>query len=332
MRTETEQTMIPISPLSERFCILLGFILLILFSGCSMRNVKAGGFSNSDNKESLKQRVIQPQQLKQADKAEQTYAQDGSLIEKRYYPNGILKAERRFLDNRLDGTTKIYYQSAMLHEKITYIKGELNGSYKIYNDDLEGTLKQEAAYKNGKFHGTIKVYDELVHYLSRGRRTEEYLDNLTKDQSNINFLGAEYNYVDGEQIGTQKYYYPDAKVEQICEIEKIEKGNTKMVCTRYHDGIGGFDGTGVSSKPEIPLSRCEYLNGKENGICKQYYSDGSLESGCEYTDGKKHGLCTSHKYESGIVYHYIDTYNNGAIVNRKAYDAATHKLIFEQSY
>ena len=55
----------------------------------------------------------------------------------------------------------------------------------------------------------------------------------------------------------------------------------------------------------------EYLNGKRNGKCKEYYN-GHLYEG-RYLDGKKHGKWKEYDYHGNLIIE--DEYLNGEIIN-----------------
>jgi len=61
-----------------------------------------------------------------------------------------------------------------------------------------------------------------------------------------------------------------------------------------------------------------YKDGKLEGITKTYYESGALKAEWNYKDDTLDGISKLY-YESGGI-KYIDTYKNGELVRRKAYD------------
>lgn len=133
---------------------------------------------------------------------------DGKWIE--YYPNGLVKYERNYVNGRISGFSKSYYQSPhILKEESTYYLNRYIGQYKAYypggqlqyhfNYDStgkktgmqyywyeNGNLRMEAQYTFGKQHGWTKEYYnngklKRETYYNTGTidaaKTKEYPDN-----------------------------------------------------------------------------------------------------------------------------------------------------------
>jgi antitoxin component YwqK of YwqJK toxin-antitoxin module len=67
-------------------------------------------------------------------------------VRKLYYPNGQLKLEANFKDDKLEGI-KRYYESGKLKEEANYKDDKLEGIGREYYPS--GQLKEDAYYKNG---------------------------------------------------------------------------------------------------------------------------------------------------------------------------------------
>ncbi len=80
-----------------------------------------------------------------------TYAE----VRKLYYPNGQLKLEVNFKDDKLEGI-KRYYESGKLKEEANIKDHKLEGIGKAYYKS--GQLKFKGNYKDGKLHGLTKEY------------------------------------------------------------------------------------------------------------------------------------------------------------------------------
>ena len=92
-----------------------------------------------------------------------SWAEDGSIISENkanietiYYENGLVKTERTFKKNLLDGKFSSYDENGNLLSEYLYKEGKLNGISKTYFKTKQ--LKSEYLYKEGKLNGISKTY------------------------------------------------------------------------------------------------------------------------------------------------------------------------------
>ena len=87
--------------------------------------------------------------------------------------SGILKGEKNYKEDNLDGIVKWYYDTGSLGTEFNYKNGKLEGLTKLYWEN--GNIKAEHYYENGKREGTNKQYynsGELrfIYTFKNGRR------------------------------------------------------------------------------------------------------------------------------------------------------------------
>jgi hypothetical protein len=63
---------------------------------------------------------------------------------KEFYPNGILKAERSYINDVLDGESRTYYENGKLESSAMYSNGVIDGPIAQFTQD--GVKLTEAAY------------------------------------------------------------------------------------------------------------------------------------------------------------------------------------------
>lgn len=74
-----------------------------------------------------------------------------------FYPNGNVRAECHYIDDKLEGISNFYYLSGKIKSKENYREGELNGISQFFYES--GQIKCEVYYNNG-ISVWRKEYDE----------------------------------------------------------------------------------------------------------------------------------------------------------------------------
>ena len=72
-----------------------------------------------------------------------------------------------------------------------------------------------------------------------------------------------------------------------------------------------------------------YKSGRRNGAGREYYESGKLKADGQCRDSYQDGIWNTY-YENGKI-KYIDLYNHGQKIHRKAFDQAGN-VIFDQDY
>ena len=76
-----------------------------------------------------------------------------------YHPNGKLKQEGNYVDNKMTGVWKSYHDNGQLREEVLFENNLENGPFVEYH--ANGKLAAEGAYLDGDSeHGELKLYNE----------------------------------------------------------------------------------------------------------------------------------------------------------------------------
>ena len=176
------------------------------------------------------------------------------VIVKDYYPTGILKSERTYKDDLLDGpytyyrsNGTIYKQGSMKYLPPTYPGGKGQtvsfGPFKKYFYD--GQLKIEGTYTDGPTNWETQI--GIWKYYYGNGQLRVYNDNDNK---------------------TYKSYNRNGQIKE----EGVLFGLQKPEKSYFENGQLQLEGT--------------YKDGKEDGIWKQYHENGQLKQENTYKNGK----------------------------------------------
>ena len=134
-------------------------ILLFLFSGCSYLGLKDS-----------------PATTSQTD------------VKRSYFPNGNLEYEAEFVNEKLDGTSRVWSEDGILLSISQYSNGKPHGSWKTFH--LNKKLKYETTYFHNQKHGYEKWY---------------YESGQLKSEQKFNYGKAETEVIRWNQDGTILY-------------------------------------------------------------------------------------------------------------------------------
>ena len=138
-------------------------------------------------------------------------AQGLAEVKKEYYPNGVLKAERTYRDNKLNGITRIYYDNGRFKFEWNFKDGKRDGISKLYfkggilAEGLgESTLMQEVIFKKGQRDGTSKRYyenGELREEANFKNGKPHGITRMYRENGEV----YEWNYKDGKMVNRKQY-------------------------------------------------------------------------------------------------------------------------------
>ena len=237
---------------------------------------------------------------------------------KSYYRNGQLKTEGNRLNFLLDGIWKFYSAQGELSVSITYKEGKKNGVQTTWVDSLP--LKEEP-FKDDKRNGIVKEYDPRSHRLVRELPFVEGLEQgsgyvydtlgviqtLLTYKSGVLVRKQPINRTDrlGRKQGTWIEFHPNkqVKVEGTYRNDlkngywKFFKRNGALIRTEFWiDGVLQKDQTDAAQKVEIRKEIHpetgelkyvgSYLNGKKNGVQREYNLEGEVIKSSIYESGK----------------------------------------------
>ena len=238
-----------------------------------------------------------------------------------HYAKLAKKIERDTI-SRTNGktTTLTIYNGEKVVEVIRLRDGKRNGIHELFNGD--GSLKKQAAYKNGNLHGKTIIYNyrgQIIeektykynkargHSLLQGKYEKYYntrlifsanykdslLHGKTLEYANNNLKSIKH-YKRGKLSGNAKRYnYANGLLisdenYKIIKDSISEKSVLHGKCI-YYSSNGGINNIG------------NYKNGNKDGVWKTYYHNTpNIESEINYKDGLKYGAFTKY-YSNGNI-------------------------------
>jgi antitoxin component YwqK of YwqJK toxin-antitoxin module len=194
-----------------------------------------------------------------------------------YSPGKILLADINFKLGNKDGVCKEFYSSGILKQEVIYKEGKRNGLGLYYYEN--GTLKSK-----NSFFEVILINDSLYKNIFDGPKLEFYASG--KLQS------AEY-YKMGKKNGRWERYSESGKLTMVGEYSNDLKigeqsswdpfGNMTTQC--FYNLVKTDSGfITLKSGPEknwmdgVLTSETFFVNGKEEGVRKNYYKSGQISS------------------------------------------------------
>ena len=161
------------------------------------------------------------------------------------------------------------------------LKGVMVGDWVMFNED--GQLRAKGKMKNSAMHGPWKFFN---------------------DDGNLDEFG---DYNDGKRVGLWKNYNKDGKLHS----ESIHEGDIAKNTVFHENGevwqkyearnVLDFEGEYLTFHDNGQLQgKSFYKNGKQFGVEKRYYEDGSTRFTGEWVDGKEVGEHISY-YKDGTI-------------------------------
>lgn len=201
-----------------------------------------------------------------------TFHADGWLKKNTPYEAGVPHGmEKEFNDTGLVVAVANYYRGVLTRrERINRTDnfGYKQGNWKYFWPN--GNLQMEVTYLNGKIHGFLKRYDENGNFVS----VEKYNhDQLVTDAKETKQLDRKVAYHSNGQPSIIATYYKG--VPEGFRREFDEDGNV-VRSYGYEDGWMRYEGV---------LD----MNGKRQGLWKEYYRTGELRSQGKYVNSNPVG-------------------------------------------
>ena len=230
-------------------------------------------------------------------KEEKINRRDGKNLKqgiwKEFYPNGALKQEVNYSDDKMNGYLKEYSSTGSLLNTSKYLHGALQTNVpELAKLDVKteyfdnGHVKFTRTYKDGvpegihrEFSSEGKVVAAKV-YVEGVLTAEGILDTTGRQQGiwkefypegELKSLGQ---YINSKRVGEWVFYHPNGKVEQKGSYDK--KGKAQGVWKWFYD-------TGNLLREE------NYTNNLLDGIMTEYSDSGKVITKGEFIDGQKEG-------------------------------------------
>ena len=178
-----------------------------------------------------------------------------------FYPNGQLRYEGQFKNDKCKGVFKYYDEQGNLKATNEFDKSGEKALNKIFAPN--GKMVATGYYLNQKKEGEWKYFDEVSGQL-----------RLAEDNK------------EGKVHGWSKLYNPDNGV--LAEETQFVEGRPEGSCRKYSD-------TGVM------IMECQYHNGLLDGPAKTYYPSSALKEEGQYAHGMKVGTWKTYNEEGDIV-------------------------------
>lgn len=188
-------------------------------------------------------------------------------VEKEYFPNGKIKSEVHYRQDKKNGEAIYYYNNGMVNIRCSYNDDQLDGLFEKSNPD--GSINESTHYKNGLKEGSSVTYFEngkpaikmnFINDLPNGKY-REYFDNGQ--------VKIEGQYKNGYYQGDWEYY--DFNGLQVGHAH-FEKGKGEQIA--YHYG---------TTKKRVLI---EFENNLKNGREIYYTKDGTVSKIIYYINGE----------------------------------------------
>lgn len=125
------------------------------------------------------------------------------------YPDGKIKAEGQYADNRRTGLWKFYNVTGKVEQTGSFNNERPDGLWKWYYED--GTLLREEEYFQGKRDGAYTEHSRSGEIIAQGQFSDGEKNGEWKYKSGNNF--EEGKYIAGLRDGIWKSFYPDGKIK-----------------------------------------------------------------------------------------------------------------------
>ena len=177
-----------------------------------------------------------------------------------FYPNGQLRYEGQFKNDRCKGTFKYYDEQGNLKATNEFDKSGERALNKTYAPN--GRMVATGYYQNQKKDGEWRYYDANSGQL---RLVEDNKDGKVHGWSRL------YNPQNG--VLSEETQYVEGQPEGLCR-KYSDTGVLLMEC-RYHNRM--LDGPVKSFYPNTALKEeGQYANGQKTGVWKTYNEDGDI--------------------------------------------------------
>lgn len=178
-----------------------------------------------------------------------------------FYPNGQLRYEGQFKNDKCKGTFRYYDEQGNLQATNEFEKSGEYALNKTYSPN--GRLIATGYYLNQKKDGEWKYYDKNTGQLLLVEENKE-----------------------GKVHGWSKLYNPNNGV--LAEETQYVNGVPEGQCRKYSD-------TGVL------IMECYYHNGLLEGSTKTYYPSTSIKEEGQYTKGQKTGVWKTYNEDGDVI-------------------------------
>jgi antitoxin component YwqK of YwqJK toxin-antitoxin module len=218
-----------------------------------------------------------------------------------FYFSGKKKVTGSYNNDAQTGLWVWYYENGEIESKATYLNGKVHG--KVINYNKNGIVDGDYSFENDLETGTSFVFYETAIKASETRYYEGKRHGKKKVYDALGKLQLIRFYNHGEIIG---YSYLDkngAELEMIPlsresgKVEAFFDNGKPSISMEYKFGDIVDEFISYSYNGNIK-SEFPYLNGKYNGLVKEYFLNGKIKEETTYHHNEKHGKNTIY-YQNG---------------------------------
>lgn len=148
----------------------------------------------------------------------------------RYYQNGYLDTHCQYVNDSIEGVETNYTANGEKAQEFTYVRGVKNGPHRAYH--ITGELKIEGGFKDDKFDGDWKYYDDRGVLVGEGSFDRGTGEVVFYDKRGL--PERKTRYVDNKKDGTEEYYNTSGDVykEIVFKQDRIVSENTDSTKVR----------------------------------------------------------------------------------------------------
>jgi antitoxin component YwqK of YwqJK toxin-antitoxin module len=200
-----------------------------------------------------------------------------------FHENGKIKAKNYFFEKGKKAKAELFNTKGEKEAEGLYVDKLKDSVWNYYN--TQGKLIMTESYKLGKKHGVFKVYspdglktEEVITWLNNekhGAWTQFYPDGSKR---------IEAYYMHGELDSVFKFYFQGGKIKMEGKYRNAGKVGEWLE----------YNSDGSLRLQEIYKKGTHLRTTLLNGVFKQYYPNGFIESEYQYKNGKKNGPFTEY--------------------------------------
>jgi antitoxin component YwqK of YwqJK toxin-antitoxin module len=250
-------------------------------------------------------------------KVEEGYYKDGKKtgIWKQYYPNGTIKSEITFVNNRPFGYAKFYFSNGKLSEEGMWENSRWVGKYKMYYET--GQIFYEFQYnEQGKREGEQKYFHENGKVMIEGNWQDGKEGGIIKEYYSSGNLKSEKNFKNGELDSAPIKIYEDnpESAIKVREQEVIIKDKTSNTIQKKEgEPVVPNSTTGNKEEENSPTSTSQLAPSTISVL-----SDGFHKTFNKNKLVDKEGIFKNGKLVDGKIYEYNDKTLKKTIIIKNA--------------
>ncbi|MBA3971049.1 MAG: toxin-antitoxin system YwqK family antitoxin, partial [Bacteroidetes bacterium] len=212
---------------------------------------------------------------------------------KTFHPNGLVKTEITFFDDKMNGYLKEYGPNGSLTNTTKYINGTIQtNAPELAKLDVKssyfetGTVKFTGTYRDGVAEGIHREFSPEGKVIAAKVYVDGYLtgegildtagrqQGLWKEYHPNGEVKSQGEYLNSKRVGDWAFYHPNKKMEQKGKYDR--KGRAQGIWKWYYES-GNL------------LREENYRNDLQDGTMTEYSDSGKVITKGDYIDGLKEG-------------------------------------------